>query len=44
VPYLAMAIHESNQHAATAIRINLKGFIVGNACTHPDECYVPKDD
>ena len=36
-----MAIHEYNQHPDTFIKINLKGFIVGNACTHPDECFEP---
>ena len=41
VPFLAMGIHEHNQHPSTLIKINLKGFIVGNACTHPDECFYP---
>lgn len=25
------------------VKINLKGIMVGNACTDPDECYVPGD-
>ena len=36
VPYLAMAIHHFNERTSSAIKINLKGIIVGNACTHPD--------
>ena len=40
VPFLAMAIHQHNQHPDTFIKINLKGFIVGNPCTHPEECYL----
>ena len=41
VPYLAKAIDSHNHHGDTLIKINLKGFIVGNACTHPDECFLP---
>ena len=44
VPFLALAIHEHNQHASTLVKINLKGLIVGNACTHPDECFTPGSD
>ena len=44
VPFLAKAIHDHNHHAETHIKINLKGFIVGNACTHPSECFTPGSD
>lgn len=34
VPTLALNIHEYNQHHSALLKINLKGIIVGNACTH----------
>jgi serine carboxypeptidase-like clade 2 len=37
VPYLAMRIDQHNAKATD--KVNLKGWMVGNACTHPTECY-----
>lgn len=39
VPTLAYKIHVYNNNPTTSLKINLKGFIVGNACTDPLECY-----
>lgn len=41
VPQLAEAIHKYNTLSTTSLPINLKGLIVGNACTDPSECYTP---
>ena len=39
-PYLAIEIHHHNLHPTTAIKINLKGLLLGNPCIDPSECYV----
>lgn len=41
VPHLAEAIHFYNTRTSSSLPINLKGIIVGNACTDPSECYTP---
>ena len=41
VPTLALEIHRHNSHSSL-VKINLKGIIVGNACTHRSECYDPR--
>jgi len=41
IPHLAEAIYLYNTRTTTSIPINLKGIIVGNACTDPSECYTP---
>ena len=38
VPTLALKILKNNEDAEF-YRINLRGIMVGNPCTHPDECY-----
>lgn len=43
VPWLALKIHDYNQRP-TSITIPFKGFIIGNACTDPEECYIPGSD
>ena len=35
VPYLANEILEKNKLPNTEVKINLKGILVGNACTDP---------
>lgn len=42
VPFLAIRIDQFNAKATE--KINLKGWLAGNACTHPTECYHPKSD
>lgn len=44
VPFLCNEIHEHNQKVLVTQRINLKGWMAGNACTHPSECYHPDSD
>jgi hypothetical protein len=39
VPYLANEILEKNKLPSSETKINLKGILVGNACTDPRECY-----
>jgi len=40
VPYLAYEIIKFNKLPSTKDkRIKLKGIMVGNACTHPKDCY-----
>lgn len=42
VPYLANEIVKYNKLPSSKDSIiNLKGIMVGNACTDPDECYTP---
>lgn len=41
VPYLAKKILDMNKLPSSETKINLKGFLVGNACTDPRECYEP---
>ena len=41
VPYLANEIINRNKLPTTETKINLKGILVGNACTDPRECYEP---
>lgn len=41
VPYLARHILEQNKLPNTEVVMNLKGILVGNACTNPRECYEP---
>lgn len=43
VPWLALRIHEYNrlQDTAENDRLRLRGLMVGNACTHPRECFEP---
>jgi serine carboxypeptidase-like clade 2 len=41
VPYLAKYILEKNVLPNTEVKMNLKGIMVGNACTNPRECYEP---
>lgn len=43
MPYLALKIHEYNRAETTSEndRIRMQGIMVGNACTHPRECYDP---
>lgn len=43
MPWLALKIHEYNQRQS-ALAIPFKGFILGNGCTDPEECYVPGSD
>lgn len=38
IPYLAYEIHQRNLQKKPEERINFKGFMVGNGCTHPKEC------
>lgn len=44
VPYLAYYIIQQNKLPNREITINLKGIMVGNACTDPRECYEPGND
>jgi carboxypeptidase C (cathepsin A) len=39
VPYLANEILNRNKLPNTEVKMNLKGILVGNACTDPRECY-----
>lgn len=42
IPLLADQIISQNQQESSQDRkINLKGVLLGNACTHPTECYTP---
>lgn len=41
MPYLAKKILDMNKLPSSETKINLKGFLVGNACTNPRECYEP---
>ena len=41
IPFLATKILEMNKLPETETRINLKGIMIGNACTNPRECYEP---
>ena len=41
VPFLAKKILDMNKLPNTDIKVNLKGIMVGNACTNPRECYEP---
>lgn len=44
VPYLANEIIKYNKlPSSRATVINLKGIMVGNACTDPAECFTPGD-
>lgn len=41
VPYLAKKILDMNMLPSSETVINLKGIMIGNACTNPRECYEP---
>ena len=41
IPMLAREILSFNEGMHEA-RINLRGILIGNACTHPYECYTAK--
>ena len=38
IPYLADYIHRMNKLPESLIIMNLKGIMIGNACTDPREC------
>ncbi len=42
VPYVAKAILDFNKLPSRELTINLKGFLINNACTDPRECYEPR--
>ena len=42
VPFLARAILQYNKLPSRQMTVNFKGFMVNNACTNPNECYVPR--
>lgn len=44
VPTLAMEILNHNRLPERELTINLKGIMIGNACTDPRECYEPSQD
>lgn len=35
-------MQNNQQESAEDRKINLKGILVGNGCTHPEECYTAK--
>lgn len=41
VPFLAQEILRRNRLPTRDLTINLKGIMIGNACTDPRECYEP---
>ena len=44
IPYLAHKIINTNKMPERLITINLKGIMIGNACTDPRECWEPGND
>jgi len=42
VPWVSKAILDYNKLPSRQMTINLKGFLVNNACTDPRECYIPR--
>ncbi len=42
VPFLARSIIQYNKLPSRQMTVNFKGFMVNNACTDPNECYVPR--